>query len=99
MRSSGILALSLLCAFGIAIAAYAQTSSTMSEINGATTGLGTSHRFKTPDAAAAHCPDDIVVWSSGPGTTYLLPSAPTYGKSTGFYACKMEADSAGFQPK
>jgi len=80
----------------VAPVAMAQTASTQSEIAGATTGLGTSHRFASAAAATAHCPTDTVVWSSGPGLTYQLPDAPGYGKSSGFYACKMEADDAGF---
>ncbi len=79
-------------------ASHAQSASQQSEVAGATTGLGTSHRFKTPEDATAHCPGDIVVWSAGPAQTYALPGADSYGKGGGFYACKMEADDAGFQP-
>jgi hypothetical protein len=75
-------------------AAFAQSASAQSASMGATTGLGVSHRFPTPDAAAAHCPGDTVVWSSGKTLTYQ----PANGQSGGFYACKMEADDAGFQP-
>ncbi len=77
---------------------HAQSMSQQSEVAGATTGLGTSHRFKTPDAASNHCPGDTVVWSSGPDLKYSLPGTAPYGKGAGFYACKMEADDAGFQP-
>jgi len=80
-------------------AALAQNSpSALNEQEGATTGLGSSHRFATAAAASAHCPGDTVVWSAGKKLTYVMPDAPKYGKGSGFYACKMEADSAGFQP-
>jgi len=75
----------------------AQSSSGANEAAGATTGLGSSHRFSTADAAAAHCPGDVVVWSPGHGLGYVLPGAPGYAAGEkGFYACKMEADDAGF---
>lgn len=77
----------------------ASTPSAINETQGATTGLGSSHRFATEAAAAAHCPGDTVVWSAGPNLIYDLPSSPNYGKGSGFYACKAEADDAGFQPE
>jgi hypothetical protein len=81
-----------------AFAQNAMTPSQMSEVQGATTGLGTSHRFHSVDAAMQHCPGDTIVWASGTKLTYKMPSAPGYGVSGhGFYACKMEADGAGFQ--
>jgi hypothetical protein len=80
-------------------AALAQSSQgAASEDAGATTGLGSSHRFPTAAAASAHCPGDTIVWSSGKKLTYVMPGAAAYGHGGGFYACKMEADSAGFQP-
>jgi len=82
----------------VAPCARAQPASQQSEVAGATTGLGSSHRFKTLEEATAHCPDDTVVWSSGPDKKYALPGFDTYGKGGGFFACKMEADDAGFQP-
>lgn len=75
----------------------ASTPSQISEAEGATTGLGTSHRFASQAAAASHCPGDTVVWHSGPNLVYALPTSPDYGKGKGFYACKLEADDAGFQ--
>jgi hypothetical protein len=36
------------------------------------------------------------VWSSGPNLIYQLPGSGDYGKGSGFYACKDEADAAGF---
>ena len=89
-------ALSLICALGAAPAAMAQSSSAMSEAAGATTGLGSHHRFPSSAAASDHCPGDTIVWHAGPGMTYSLPGTPAYGKSGGFYACKAEADTAGF---
>ncbi len=97
-------ALVLICAIGAGAAAVAQTSpqpqastpSAQSEVQGASTGLGSSHRFGTVADATAHCPDDVIVWSSGPNLVYQLPGSNNYGKGTGFYACKAEADAAGF---
>ncbi|WP_284947403.1 hypothetical protein [Acidisoma cladoniae] len=89
-------ALSLFCALGAAPAAMAQSSSAMSEAAGATTGLGTHHRFTSVAAANGQCPGDTIVWHSGPGMSYVMPGTPAYGKSGGFYACKAEADTAGF---
>lgn len=77
----------------------ASTPSQMSEVNGAESGLGSSHRFKSQEAAQNHCPGDTIVWGSGVTKTYYLPGAVPYGHTPrGFYACKMEADSAGFSP-
>ena len=90
-------ALYLLCALGAA-PALAQMSSSASEAAGATTGLGTSHRFASEAAAIGHCPGDTVVWSAG-GTSYMTSGTAGYGSGKGFYACKAEADGAGFQPK
>ncbi len=70
--------------------------SAINEAQGATTGLGSSHRFPTAAAATAHCFNDTIVWSSGPDLIYHLPNSATYGKGAGFYACKAEADDAGF---
>jgi hypothetical protein len=93
-----LMALAVVFALTAPLASHAQTASTQSEAAGATTGLGTSHRFKTVQAAGAHCATDIVVWSSGQAQKYSLPGDALYGKGAGFYACKMEADDAGFQP-
>jgi hypothetical protein len=92
-----VIAFTMVFAFTAPAASHAQTASTQSEAAGATTGLGTSHRFKSEADAAAHCPTDTVVWSSGGELKYSLPGAASYGKGGGFYACKMEADDAGFQ--
>lgn len=70
--------------------------SATNERQGATTGLGASHRFRTAAAAADHCPGDTIVWLSGAKLIYLLPGVARYGKGTGEYACQLEADSAGF---
>lgn len=82
-------------------AAAAQTQtlspSALNERQGATTGLGASHRFQTAAEAANHCPGDTVVWLSGPNLIYYLPGTAKYGTGTGMYACKAEADDAGFR--
>jgi hypothetical protein len=98
----GLMALAI-CAVTAGAPAFAQTAngaSAMSETSGATTGLGSSHRFASPDAASAHCPGDVVVWAPDHGLHYFTPDMPGYAKNgSGFYACKMEADNAGFSPK
>ena len=96
----GLCGLALLGSIGAANPAFAQSMaaspSAVNETQGATTGLGSSHRFGSKDAAAAHCSNDTIVWSAGPKLIYTLPSSPNYGKGSGFYACKGEADDAGF---
>jgi hypothetical protein len=86
--------LTLLFSLGAAPVAMAQsaTSSSASEAEGATSGLGTSHRFNTEAAASAHCPGDTIVWASRSSLTYSLSATSKHG----FYACKAEADTAGF---
>ncbi len=97
----------LVCALGAAPAAKASaltapgSPSAQNEGQGATSGLGDSHRFPSAAVAASHCGgSDPVVWSDGYHLTYDLPGAAGYGKGKGgygFYACKSEADGAGFQ--
>ncbi len=97
-KSGLTLALLVPAVFGPHPASQAQPSnpSGMNEQQGATTGLGASHRFRTAAAAADHCPGDTVVWLSGRKLVYDLPAAAGYGKGTGQYACRMEAEDAGF---
>jgi len=93
---AAVLALPL---FAIAAPALAQSNpSAVSAIHGNTTGLSQSHRFTTRAAATAHCPGDTIVWSAGKNLHYRLPDTQGYGAHGGFYACKMEADGAGFTP-
>ena len=94
---------------GLAAALLAATSATASSTTetlnpsaqnqqmGAATGLGTSHRFPTAAAAADHCPGDTIVWLHGSNLSYYLPDTAKYGKGVGSYACKAEADDAGFK--
>jgi hypothetical protein len=93
-------ALTLVGGLGTASVAMAQsTASTASEDAGATTGLGSHHRFPTVAAAQEHCPGDTIVWSNGVNLTYhVVSSGAPHMASKGFYACKMEADTAGFHP-
>jgi len=91
-------ALTLIGGLGTASIALAQSASSASEDAGATTGLGSHHRFASVAAAEAHCPGDTIVWSNGVKLTYRTVSGSTAKASHGFYACKMEADSAGFRP-
>jgi hypothetical protein len=93
-------ALTLIGGLGTASVAMAQsTPSTASEDAGATTGLGSHHRFPTVAAAQEHCPGDTIVWSNGVSLTYhIVTSGGSGSGKKGFYACKMEADTAGFHP-
>ena len=73
------------------------TAAAPREAQGAPPGRGPSHRFATIAAATAHCPSDTIVWSSRSGKSYHLAASKYYGKTKhGFYACKAEADDAGF---
>ena len=107
-RRAALVVTSMLCALAVVQPAKAQSltapnsPSDQNEWKGATTGLGASHRFATLVAAQNHCgTTDTVVWTDGYHLTYDLPGSPDYGKTTtkyGFYACKSEADNAGFKP-
>jgi hypothetical protein len=108
LKNHALAIVSLVCALGVAPVAMAHaltqpgTPSATNEGQGATTGLGTGHRFASAGAAASHCGNsDPVVWSDGSHLTYALPGSSAYGKASegyGFYACKSEADGAGFKP-
>lgn len=92
-------AVTLLGGLALSGAAMAQSASQQSLVNGATTGLGAHHRFSSAAAAKDHCPDDTIVWSNGVSKTYkMVGSDMTKSSGHGFYACKMEADTAGFTP-
>jgi hypothetical protein len=98
--------MALTLVIGVTSGSYGQaltapnSPSARNEVLGATTGLGSSHRFASAAAAQAYCGNnDTVVWSDGYDLTYDLPGGKNYGKSathSGFYACKSEADGAGF---
>ena len=91
--------LSALAIFGgiaISTSAFAQSASQESLVAGATTGLGAHHRFATIAAAQDHCQGDTIVWSNGMSKTYKIVQSGAGSASHGFFACKMEADSAGF---
>ncbi len=82
---------------GAAVPALAATPSQESAAMGATTGLGWHHRFPTMAAAQANCPGDAIVWASGNKLTYkVVQPGAKKPSGHGFYACKLEADSAGF---
>ena len=102
MKTVTPLKLGLVAALLVATAATAAPAteklnpSASNEQMGATTGLGESHRFSTAAEAANHCPGDTIVWLHGPNLIYYLPGTAKYGKGVGSYACKAEADDAGF---
>jgi hypothetical protein len=107
MKIRVLAVLSLACTLGAAPLAMAHaltapgSPSSQNEGQGATTGLGSSHRFPSVAAATNHCgAGDPVVWSDGSHLSYLPQGAPGYGQGSsgyGFYACKSEADGAGFR--
>ncbi len=55
-------------------------------------------QFKTAAAAAAHCPGDVVVWSTlSKSGSYHLSGSRYYGKTKhGAYVCEKDAKAAGF---
>jgi len=55
-------------------------------------------RFKTVSTAAAHCPGDVVVWSTlSKSGSYHLSGSRYYGKTKhGAYVCEKDAKAAGF---
>jgi hypothetical protein len=63
-------------------------------------GLAKTAEFKTPAAAAAHCPGDVVVWSTlAKSKTFHLVASRYYGKTRhGAYVCEKDALAAGFHP-
>ena len=61
-------------------------------------GLPASDRFSTPAAAAQHCPNDTVVWSTlSHAKVFHLSGSKYYGKTRhGAYICEKEAEAAGY---
>jgi len=57
-----------------------------------------AQKFPTAAAAAAHCPGDVVVWSSFTKTkAFHLAASRYYGKTKhGAYVCEKDALAAGF---
>jgi len=51
--------------------------------------------FRTEQQALQHCPDDTIVWLDALTGNYYLKGSGSYGRNTGRYACRSEADSAG----
>jgi len=106
LRRTAVFAVLAAVALGAAPSAFAHeltapnSPSARNEASGATSGLGSSHRFGDIASAQAHCGNsDPVVWSDGNSLGYVLPGSKQYGKATknyGFYACRSEADDAGF---
>jgi hypothetical protein len=62
------------------------------------TRLAKSLEFKTTTAAQAHCPGDLVVWSTlSKSKAYHLAASRYYGKTKhGAYVCEKDANAAGF---
>ena len=57
-----------------------------------------AEKFPTAAAAAAHCPGDVVVWSSfSKSKAFHLAASRYYGKTKhGAYVCEKDALAAGF---
>ncbi len=57
-----------------------------------------AEEFSTAAAAAAHCPGDVVVWSTfSKGKSFHLVASRYYGKTKhGAYVCEKDALAAGF---
>lgn len=54
--------------------------------------------FSTEAAAQRHCPSDQVVWLNIPSGIYHLKGMRWYGRTeNGAYACRREADAAGYR--
>src|SRR5215472_8459352 len=54
--------------------------------------------FRTEQQAQQHCPNDTVVWADPQSGSYSLKESASYGgASTGRYACRKEAESAGMR--
>ncbi len=60
--------------------------------------LAKTEEFKTPSDAAAHCPGDVVVWSTlSKAKSFHLAASRYYGKTKhGAYVCEKAAEAAGF---
>ena len=107
-QSTKLLAvLSFACVLGIAPLAMAQTapSGTMAPmaspapvVKPITGKLPKTDEFSTTAAAAAHCPNDTVVWSAlTKSKSFHLASSRYFGKTKhGAYVCKDEALSYGY---
>jgi hypothetical protein len=55
--------------------------------------------FPLEEQARKYCPDDTIVWVYPASGKYHLKGHAYYGVGRdGFYACRKEADAAGFQP-
>jgi hypothetical protein len=61
-------------------------------------GLAKTEEFKTAAEAAAHCPGDVVVWSTlSKGKSFHLAASRYYGNTKhGAYVCEKAAEAAGF---
>ncbi len=60
--------------------------------------LAKTEEFKTAAAAAAHCPGDVVVWSTlSRSKAFHLAASRYFGKTKhGAYVCEKDALAAGF---
>jgi len=60
--------------------------------------LAKTEEFKTAPEAAAHCPGDVVVWSTlSKSKAFHLAASRYYGKTKhGAYVCEKDALAAGF---
>jgi hypothetical protein len=87
----------LLC--GLAVPALAATTTPAVSKPPAHVGkIPAAEQFKTTATAAAHCPGDVVVWSTlSKSGSYHLSGSRYYGKTKhGAYVCEKDAKAAGF---
>ena len=92
----------LLGIFGLAIAIGAAQSRAdvgKSQIGGSPFPInGHPAIFDSEEMARSHCPKDEVVWLELTTGAYLFKTHVLYGRGTGTYVCKKEADAAGDFP-
>jgi hypothetical protein len=86
-------ALGLLPAAAMALALFAGAPA-------AAEPLPPSERFQFELWAQNHCPTDTVVWVNANGQTYNSSEERWYGRTVnGAFACKGEAEKAGYRVK
>jgi hypothetical protein len=98
--NGALAAIAVFFLFALAPTAFAQTPAAGSQAAAKTEAgkVPASDKFTTVAAATAHCPADIVVWSSfSSSKVYHLESSKYYGKTKhGAYVCEKDAVAFGY---
>ena len=81
----------LLPAAGMALALFAGAPAAAAE------PLPPAQRFEFELWAQKHCPADTVVWVDATRLTYNSSDERWYGRTNGAFACKGEAEKAGYR--